>query len=166
MSAYEKIERFRSAFESASSTLTEKFTSYFDENREVVEDEIVMQLRRGQMPDGSKIEPAYDNVYSTYAWMKRNDTRFSRYDLAERPYYTPNLGLTGNFYSGITVVIEADAVSFTSTDSKWEHNIGDHDPLRTRYGDVLGLSAEYVDTTVKPAVKEAILADLRDKLGI
>lgn len=159
------------ALASSGTTIKEAFLDYFTEHEQEVKDANIMQMRRGLMPDGEPIMPGYLWGDSYYAYRKRYKAKYNRFDLMERPYLTPNLGLTGAFYNGIIVVKEDNAVYFTSIDHKWESAIDGyhgepHAPLHERYGNVLGLSREYIADIVVPKMKQDIIVKLRTSLGI
>lgn len=160
-----------SALTDADALISLVFDDYFTRNERVLVEQNIMQMRKGLMPNGEPILPQYTWGGSYYAYRKRYSSGMNQFDLPERPYLAPNLGLTGAFYRGVHIVHEDDAVYFDSFDNKWDSAIegyhGEpHAPLSARYGDVLGVPDEYMDSNVRPEMKEELITELRGQLGI
>lgn len=158
----DKIHNMAMAFMNLDATLFgDSLVTYVKDNEKEVIDANVSQMREGKMPDGSDINPLYKSEY--YARKKRNDARYNQFDNPVRPFMVPNLGLTGSFYGHIEVVYTESSVEFTDTDSKWEIM---RNPLRDKYGDVLGVPEWYMTNTLVPGVTSLIIGNIKNTLGI
>ena len=167
MSALEKIERWQRQVEAfvrdqhINATIDKVFTEYTDE---IVAANIIL-LRKGLRPDGSQITPSYEGWY---AWKKRYDDRMNQMDDPERPFYAPNLAISGGeFYEGITVVIDTDTITVTSTSQFWEGYVPpmpgwnrSMTPLHQYYGEVLGITDTFLDDEIMVRVKNDVTDDL------
>lgn len=136
--------------------------SYTKDNEAEIVNANIEQMRKGLTPEGNEINPAYKSI--AYANRKRNNPKYNKYDNPSRPFMVPNLGLTGAFYGGITIEYDTDAVSFTSTDAKWD-NMGST-TLHEKYGDVLGVPEWYMTSTFLPGVRDVAIDTIKSILGI
>lgn len=113
------------------------------------------QLRLGLRADGEQITP---NLVPSYAKLKRG----SMYDNPSRPFLTPNLAYTGDFYNSMGVIVSDGAVQVVSADEKWDEEVSERTPLRDVYGEnVLGIPDEYFETEVRPKLVDALIKLLR-----
>lgn len=104
------------------------------------------QLLAGKNADGSKVRPIYAS--DKYADFKQQITPNS-----ERGQYTPNLYLTGQFYSTFFVLATNSIITYGSD--------GDVNDLETKYSSkIFGLTKEskefYINNYLLPKVMQAI----------
>lgn len=110
------------------------------------------QLYKGQDNEGDPIRPEY--YFEEYAEQKQRDTP-SPY----RDKFTPNLYLTGRFYSTIYVDTDINSIDIGSDDA-----LGIQ--LEHKYGPIFGLNAAswkfYIDEFLRPE----LIASIRAALGL
>lgn len=113
------------------------------------------QLQLGLRADGEQITP---QLSALYALQKRG----SAYDNPSRPFLTPNLAYTGDFYNSMGVIVSEGKVQVVSADEKWDEGVSMRTPLRDVYGEnVLGIPDEYFETEVRPRLVDTLIRLLR-----
>jgi hypothetical protein len=142
--------------QSFSETLWDQTVTVFYDNQDLMLDENRRQLEDSLRPDGSDIMPEYGEVYAEY-----------------KGFVKPDLRDTGAFYESLTLEHNEESVWVTSTDWKWLYPIpptwlphhGVDESLQERYGEVLGVSKEFVSSAMVPLVLDAFIVNLRYALG-
>ena len=163
MDALEKVQSWLGAVKAfieentISTTIDRVFIEYEDE---IVADNI-LHLRRGERPDGSEIAPSYEGWY---AYKKRYDNRMNMMDDPSRPFYAPNLAITGSeFYDSIKLEVTDTEIAVTSTSEFWEGYVPpmpgwqrSMTPLHQYYGEVLGITDTFLEGEIEPKYKNEI----------
>lgn len=117
------------------------------------------QLKRGLMPDGSPVSPEY----STEKYVRKKlDNPFH---VSGRDPWTPNLALTGTYYSSFTLRLlsEGEQLLTESGDAAWRW-AGLPQWIAARYGQVLGIPDQWLNDTLMPIAKERLRAKLIELL--
>ena len=152
MGDLEKLDMMIAGLRRFRETLWSQTVTVFYDNQDMVFDENRRQLEEKKRPDGSDIMPYYGQVYAEY-----------------KGFVKPDLRDTGAFYESLTLEHDGESVWVTSTDWKWlypipptwlPHPDGD-ESLHERYGNVLGVSKEFVSSTMVPLVLDAFIINLR-----
>ena len=152
MNVLEKLDMMIAGLRNFTETLWSQTCTVFDDNQDLVLDENRWQMEESKMPSGENIRPEYGNVYAAY-----------------KGFFEPNLRDSGAFHASLTVAHDDSHIWVTSTDPKWDspipatwlpHKEGDQS-LHERYGEVLGVSAEFVSSTMVPLVLDTFIMNLR-----
>lgn len=152
MGVLEKLDTMIAGLRSFTETLWSQTCNVFYDNQDLMLDENRLQLEENRKPNGESITPYYGEVYAQY-----------------KGFYTPDLRDSGLFYASLAVAFDGNSIWITSTDPKWEqpipatwlpHKDGDQS-LHERYGDVLGVSKEFVGDVMVPLVLDAFIMNLR-----
>lgn len=106
------------------------------------------QMSVGETNTGDLIEPEYRS--NTYANYKKNVKR------SKAPKYTPDLNLTGDFYSGVVAKYNNKSALLTSTDAKTSK-------LKSKYKNIFGLNEKFQSKYNKEVFLPVYIDNLRKR---